>query len=140
VLKNNNLCKYLLLIFTVIIFMRSAEAAQIVDKRKVVPVGALLDPNSSHYGKELIVYGYFKVLGSEAGKNYGSLCIDREASKNNYYPFCITVIFSSKFKISAKAANGKFVLVQGIAEVESILSTYPGSLTDVSRIERFESY
>ena len=112
-------------------------AGDLIEKNRQIPIGALLDPSSAHYGKKLLVFGYFKMLGADETRQYGRLCLDRESASNNYRPYCLVVEMDPSYKDLAKIADGKFAIIGASAELESIATSYPGKLMDVSRIDLY---
>ena len=122
------------------VLMPSGVLAQSqLSKRNMVSVAALLDPSNPLYGEKIMVFGYFMKTGSDTAYMYGRVCVDRESMKKGFSPNCLGVTFSKRLGGMADFANERYVQIVGVLVPENILSSYPGRMTGVSRIERFET-
>ncbi len=126
-----------LVLFASIFFSVVGHAEGPIEKDRVISVSVLLDPSSRLYGKTVVVFGYFKLLGAEGGIQYGRLCSDRESAEKNYRPNCLVVEMEMRMSRLAKSADGKFSQIEATPEVENILTTHPGKLTRVTRISSY---
>lgn len=123
-------------LLTILPWLSGAAASS---RTEAIPVSEVLRPNSSYYGKNVIVFGYFKKSGVEADLILGRICLDRESMENFYVPYCLLVEIPSALSRSTYSADGKFALVEGTAEVEGMRSAFPGRLVKVIRVVDFSS-
>lgn len=117
----------------------SASAEGVLTKRNMVSVAALLDPSNPLHGHEVMVFGYFTKTGSDTAAMHGRICIDRESMKRGYSPNCLAVSFPTSLGGMASFADERYVQIVGVVVPENILSSYPGRLTQVTRIERYQA-
>lgn len=108
-----------------------------LSKRNMVSVAPLLDPANPLYGQHVMVFGYFATSGSDTAYLYGRVCLDRESMKRGFSPNCLGVTLPKTLTGMATFANERFVQIVGRLVPEDILSSYPGRLTEVTRIERY---
>lgn len=105
---------------------------------EVVTIASVLGSPKSYNEKELIVFGYFQISGSEQGNIFGRLCMDREAAVNDYQPLCASVVVPDSMKRWADSSDKKFSLVRGTFKTWDIIAAYPGKLIDVTRLEYYQ--